>query len=74
MVSFSSSRVAQAAALLCLFSSFVHAQSVVITGAREPLSVERLAADVVIIDADAIRASTADSVADLLRRTGIVKK
>ncbi|MFO1272571.1 MAG: TonB-dependent receptor [Rubrivivax sp.] len=54
-------------------SSFVlaaslQAQTVVITGAREPLSVDRLAADVVVNDADAMRASTADSLADLLRR------
>jgi vitamin B12 transporter len=40
----------------------------VITGAREPLPLSRLAADVVVIDAEAIRASSADSVADLLRR------
>ena len=40
----------------------------VITGAREPLSVERLTGDVVVIDADAIRASSADSLVDLLRR------
>lgn len=39
-----------------------------ITGAREPLSSDRLAADVVVIDAEAVRRSAADSVADLLRR------
>ncbi|MFT3665466.1 TonB-dependent receptor domain-containing protein [Piscinibacter sp.] len=42
--------------------------SVVISGTREPLALERLAADVVVIDADTIRQSSADSVADLLRR------
>ncbi len=42
--------------------------TVVVTGAREPLAPERLAADVAVIDADTLRASTADSLADLLRR------
>ncbi len=46
----------------------LHAQTIVITGSREPLPLERLAADVVVIDAATIRASGADSVADLLRR------
>ena len=47
----------------------VQAQSrVVITGSREPLAPERLAADVVVIDAEAIRNGSADSLADLLRR------
>ena len=41
---------------------------VLVTGSREPLSSARLAADVVMIGADVIRASTADSLADLLRR------
>ena len=41
---------------------------VLVSGSREPLSSARLAADVVVIGAEAIRASTADSVADLLRR------
>ena len=41
---------------------------VLVIGSREPLSAGRLAADVVVIGVDAIRASTADSVADLLRR------
>ena len=43
-------------------------QSVVITGSREPLAPERLAADVAVIDGDTLRQSTADSLADLLRR------
>ncbi len=53
-----------------LFTSTASAQSpeVVVTGSREPLSSARLAADVVVINAATIRASTADSVADLLRR------
>jgi vitamin B12 transporter len=58
---------AQAAALLSLVTS-LHAQTVVITGSREPLSPDRLAADVVVIDNATIRASTADSLGDLLRR------
>ncbi len=44
------------------------ASTVVVTGTREPLAPERLAADVVVIDADDIGRSTADSLADLLRR------
>jgi vitamin B12 transporter len=43
-------------------------EPVVIVGSREPLSPERLVADVVVIDAERIRASSADSVEDLLRR------
>ncbi len=52
------------------FTSFAaQAQSkVIITGSREPLAPERLAADVAVIDAEAIRAGSADSLADLLRR------
>jgi len=42
--------------------------TIVVTGAREPASIERLAADVVVIDRRAIESSSADSVADLLRR------
>ena len=69
MRSLSTIRPASAAALLlCLAVAPASAQVIVITGAREPLAVERLAADVVVIDADTIRASTADSLADLLRR------
>ncbi len=69
MRSLSTIRPAGAAALLlCLAVAPASAQVIVITGAREPLAVERLAADVVVIDADTIRASTADSLADLLRR------
>lgn len=44
------------------------AQTVVITGAREPLPMADVAADVVVIDAARIAASPADSLADLLRR------
>lgn len=44
------------------------AQTIVITGTREPLAPERLAGDVVVIDAATIQASTADSLPDLLRR------
>ena len=39
-----------------------------VSGSREPLSSARLAADVVVINAEAIRTTTADSLADLLRR------
>ena len=41
---------------------------IVVTGSREPQPVDRLTADVVVIDAERIRASSADSVEDLLRR------
>lgn len=62
-------RPARAAALLLPFVfGSAAAQVIVVTGAREPLAVDRLAADVVVIDADTIRSSTADSLADLLRR------
>lgn len=59
-----------AAACLSLSSTSTSAQGIpiVITGAREPAGVDRLAADIVVIDRQAIEASTADSVADLLRR------
>ena len=66
-------RRARFAAVLSSFcvAGFAAAQStpaIVVTGTREPLASERLAADVVVIDADTVRASTADSLADLLRR------
>ena len=43
-------------------------QVLVVTGSREPAPLERLAADIAVIDRATIEASTADSVADLLRR------
>ncbi|MEO8309681.1 MAG: TonB-dependent receptor [Caldimonas sp.] len=42
---------------------------VVITATREPEAIGRSSADVVVIDADAIRATMADSVEDLIRRS-----
>ncbi len=42
--------------------------AVVVTGTREPQPLRQSAADVVVIGADTIRDSSADSVADLLRR------
>jgi vitamin B12 transporter len=44
------------------------APAVVVTGTREPLAPDRLVADVVVIDTDTLRNTTADSLADLLRR------
>lgn len=41
---------------------------VVVTGAREPLAPGRLAGDVIVIDAQVIRSTLADSLGDLLRR------
>ena len=54
--------------ILVFAASSALAQTVVITGSREPLAPERLAADVAVIDTDTIRNTLADSVADLLRR------
>ena len=58
-------------AVLC-FSYFSNAQAqidqVVVSASREPLQARAVAADVVVIDAERIRASTADSLEDLLRR------
>lgn len=56
----------------CLFAACasVAAQpaTVVVTGSREPLARHQVAADVVIVDAEQIRNSGADSLEDLLRR------
>jgi vitamin B12 transporter len=41
---------------------------VIVTGTREPQALSRSTADIVVIDYDTIRDSTADSVEDLLRR------
>jgi vitamin B12 transporter len=41
---------------------------VVVTGSREPQPLDRVTSDVIVIDAERIRASTADSIEDLLRR------
>lgn len=41
---------------------------IVVTGSREPVAAGWLAADLVVIDAEQIQASTADSIEDLLRR------
>ena len=54
--------------ILVFAASSALAQTVVITGSREPLAPERLAADVAVIDTDTIRHTVADSLADLLRR------
>lgn len=59
-------------AISAAFSSPVLAQTqlspVVITATREPTPLSRVTSDLVVIDADRIRNSTADSVEDLLRR------
>jgi vitamin B12 transporter len=68
LIRFHPSPLARAAACLFLFSSALHAQTIVVTGVREPLAADRLAADVVVIDEATIRNSRADSLADLLRR------
>jgi vitamin B12 transporter len=43
---------------------------VVVTASREPQRLDRVTADVVVIDADQIRASTADSIEGLMRLVG----
>ena len=60
---------------LCLLAAFASSasaqttlQPIVVSGSREPQPLERVTADVVVIDAERIRSSTADSVEDLLRR------
>jgi vitamin B12 transporter len=65
---FSIGRAVQAAVCLLFSSATLSQTQVVITGSRVPGVLDRLAADVVVIDAATIRESTADSVADLLRR------
>ena len=43
---------------------------VIVTGSREPLPLDRVVADVIVIDSQRIRESSADSIEDLLRREG----
>ncbi|MDQ6679830.1 MAG: TonB-dependent receptor [Pseudomonadota bacterium] len=43
---------------------------IVVTGTREPTPLDRVIGDVVVIDAEQIRRSSADSLEDLLRREG----
>lgn len=65
-------------AVLCAIAGSAYSQTnsptvlspIVVTGSREPQPIDRVTADVVVIDADRIRASNADSVEDLLRREG----
>jgi vitamin B12 transporter len=58
--------------LLTLVPLGVMAQSqldpVIVTGTREPQALSRSTADIVVIDSDTIRDTSADSVEDLLRR------
>ncbi|HEX2540477.1 MAG TPA: TonB-dependent receptor [Caldimonas sp.] len=65
-------RAARRSLLLALFPSLAAAQSrldpVVVVGSREPQLQSRSAADIVVIESERIRGSTADSVEDLLRR------
>ena len=66
--SFTAARLA-AALSCCSCCGLALAQpDIVVTGTREPLAQERLAADVIVIDAETMRGSSADSLADLLRR------
>jgi vitamin B12 transporter len=45
-----------------------NAETIVVTGSREPTALARVAADVVLITSDTLRASSADTLADVLRR------
>ena len=56
------------AALASSASAQTTLQPIVVSASREPQPLERVTADVVMIDAERIRSSTADSVEDLLRR------
>jgi vitamin B12 transporter len=60
--------VAASAALAAPAWSQAVLAPIVVTGSREPQPLDRVTADVVVIDAERIRSSTADSVEDLLRR------
>lgn len=70
MKSFRLHRARPASLLFLLFplASSVLADTVVVTGTREPTSPARLAADVAVIDEATLRDTRADSLADLLRR------
>lgn len=62
-------RLARAVVLLSPIAAAAQSQldRVIVTGTREPQPLSQSAADVVVIDAETIRSSTADSVEDLLR-------
>ncbi|MGM9489089.1 TonB-dependent receptor domain-containing protein [Ideonella sp. YS5] len=59
---------AQSTAVATAAAAAVDPERIVVTGSREPVPAGRLAGDLVVIDADQIQASTADSLEDLLRR------
>jgi vitamin B12 transporter len=72
-------RASSAAAWLCLVCGVLSASAfaqtttlapVMVTGSREPAPINRLVGDVSVIDAEHIRASTADSIEELLQREG----
>jgi len=57
-----------AACLRAACAQPVSLPAAVVTATREPLALERVVSDLVVIDAERIRRSSADSVEDLLRR------
>ena len=63
---------ARSSLLFCIALAATGAQAqsdaIVVTGSREPLARHQVAADLVVIDAERIRNSGADSLEDLLRR------
>jgi vitamin B12 transporter len=59
--------VAVACSVVAATAAAQSSETIVITGSREPMAVSRLAADVVVIDGDTLRASGAASLADVLR-------
>ena len=62
------SRSLGAVALACAAGAGWAAEPVIVTASREPVQADRVAADVVVIDAERIAATGADSLEDLLRR------
>ena len=54
--------------LSCLSAAAAAQSTVIVTGAREALAPERLVGDVLVINAERIRESAADSLEDLLQR------
>jgi vitamin B12 transporter len=59
-----------AVSVVCSLPAMAQTQlnTVVVTATREPTLLSRITSDVVVIDSDRIRKSTADSIEDLLRR------
>jgi vitamin B12 transporter len=59
---------AQTTQVAAAVAAAIDPERIVVTGTREPVAAGRLAGDLVVLDAEQIQASTADSLEDLLRR------